>query len=180
MTISARREPFLISTDPAIIDLDVVHDVLTSLYWCEGIPKETVRRGIEGSITFGVYDTSRPRSSARPEIRGHEPSAGYQGFPAQVGFARVITDKATFAYLSDVFIIDEYRSRGLSKWLIETILVHPDLQGLRRFCLLTRDAHGLYARYGFKPLPDAARYLEIWNPDVYRRPHEACDDSRQW
>jgi GNAT superfamily N-acetyltransferase len=154
MAYEAQRDGFLISTDPTLIDLDAVHAVLTTIYWSEGIPKETVWRGIEGSIAFGVYDTSRGR-------------AGSVG--AQVGFARVITDRATFAYLSDVFIIDGYRGRGLSKWLMEVILAHPELQGLRRFCLLTKDAHGLYARYGFKPLPDPGRYLEIIDPDVYKR-----------
>lgn len=156
MVYEAERNGFRISTDPSLIDLDAVHRVLASVYWSEGIPRETVRRGIEGSLTFGVYDTSRPRPGA---LRAHE----------QVGFARVITDTATFAYLSDVYIIDECRGRGLSKWLVETILAHPELQGLRRFCLLTRDAHGLYARYGFKPLEDPGRYMEIWYRDVYKR-----------
>jgi GNAT superfamily N-acetyltransferase len=166
----ARRAEFLVSTDPALIDLDLVHRVLTNIYWSEGIPKDTVRRGIEGSITFGVYDLSRAHTAECG--RGRERGCGSGRDPAageQVGFARVITDKATFAYLSDVFIVEAYRGRGLSKWLVEVILAHPDLQGLRRFCLLTRDAHGLYERYGFKPLEDPERYMEIWDRDVYRR-----------
>jgi GNAT superfamily N-acetyltransferase len=162
MPHEARRGEFLVSTDPALIDLDAVHAVLTKIYWCEGIPKETVRRGIEGSISFGVYDTSRGRGGV---VRG----GGAEPSPFQVGFARVITDKATFAYLSDVFIVEAYRGRGLSTWLMEVILGHPELQGLRRFCLLTRDAHGLYERFGFGPLPDARMYMEIKDLDVYKR-----------
>jgi GNAT superfamily N-acetyltransferase len=150
----AQRDGFLISTDSALIDLDIVHGELTRLYWSVGIPRETVSRGIRNSLTFGLYDrNARPRT--------------------QVGFARVITDKATFAYLSDVFVIEPYRGRGLSKWLVEVILAHPELQGLRRFCLLTRDAHGLYEKYGFKPMPDPSRYMELWDPEVYARPSTA-------
>lgn len=156
MPYHASRDGFLISTDRASIDLDLVHATLARMYWSEGIPRDVVRRGIEGAMTFGVYDTTKPREPQDPR-------------PAQVGFARVITDTATFAYLSDVFILEEYRGRGLSKWLVEVILAHPDLQSLRRFCLLTRDAHGLYERYGFKPIPDPTRYMERWDPDVYRR-----------
>lgn len=162
MAYSARRDGFLISTDPALIDLDAVHAVLAGLYWSKGIPKDVVRRAIEGAITFGVYDLGKRRASGPPGVRGDAAAL-------QVGFGRVITDKATFAYLSDVFIIDDYRGRGLSKWMVEVILAHPDLQGLRRFALLTKDAHGLYARYGFKPLADPAMYMEIVDPDVYLR-----------
>jgi N-acetylglutamate synthase-like GNAT family acetyltransferase len=150
MPHESRRDEFLISTDKSLIDLDAVHDVLARVYWSERIPRDTVKRGIDNSMVFGIYDESgAPRR--------------------QVGFARVITDKATFAYLSDVFVIESCRGRGLSKWLMDVILAHPDLQGLRRFCLLTRDAHGLYARYGFKPMPDPTRYLELWDPDIYTR-----------
>ena len=148
--VQSRRDTFLISTDQSLIDLDAVHAVLASVYWSEHIPRDVVERGIQNSLAFGVYD-----ESSSP--------------PRQVGFARVITDKATFAYLSDVFIIDSYRGRGLSKWLVEVILAHPDLQGLRRFCLLTRDAHGLYDKFGFKPMPDPSRYMERWDPEIYTR-----------
>ncbi len=152
MHTEARRGEFLISTDPGLIDLEAVHAFLSAAYWCKGIPRDTLARGIKGSIAFGVYDT------------GPEPHAAAK----QVGFARVLTDRATFAYLADVFIVEGYRGRGLSAWLIEVILAHPDLQGLRRFCLLTRDAHGLYARFGFKPMADPGRYMER-DPEVYSR-----------
>jgi GNAT superfamily N-acetyltransferase len=146
---SARRDHYLISTDPALLDPVAAHAYLTRSYWSPGIPLETVRRAIQNSLAFGVYDHSAPP-------------------PKQVGLARVITDRTTFAYLCDVYILEEHRRRGLSKWLMETILAHPDLQGLRRFCLLTRDAHGLYERFGFKPMPDPTRYLERLNPKVYQ------------
>jgi GNAT superfamily N-acetyltransferase len=152
--ISASRDGFLISTDPALIDLDVVHGFLSTSYWSPGIPRDIVRRGIDNALTFGVYDQ---RTSPH----------------GQVGFARVITDKATFAYLSDVFILDSHRGHGLSKWLVEIILAHPDLQNLRRFCLLTRDAHGLYERFGFGPIPDPRNYMERRDPDVYKRLNQA-------
>ena len=150
----SRHDSFLISLDPDLLDLDAIHLALSTSYWSPGIPREVVQRGLKNCMAFGVYDTASPRRNSTK--------------PRQIGLARVITDKATFAYLSDVYIIKEYRGRGLSKWLIETILAHPDLQGLRRICLLTRDAHGLYARYGFRPMPDPTRYMELWNPDVYK------------
>ena len=118
-----------ISTDPARIDAVVVHEFLTNSYWAKGIPLETVRLSIENSIPFGVYH-------------------GQQ----LVGFARIISDRATFAYLADVFILPSHRGRGLSRWLMECIMGHPDLQGLRRWMLATKDAHGLYAKFGFTPL----------------------------
>jgi GNAT superfamily N-acetyltransferase len=158
MHVEARRDGFLISTDPSRIDLDLVHAFLRDIYWCAGIPRDTVWKGIENSITFGVYEDDA-RAAATTQKRA-----------MQFGFARVVTDRATFAYLTDVFILDNYRGRGLSAWLMEIILEHPDLQGLRRFCLLTRDAHGLYAKFGFKPLPDPSRYMELWDPEVYTRP----------
>lgn len=139
-----RRDGFEISTDPARVDVAAVHAFLTRSYWAGGIPLETVARSIEHSLPFGLYHG-----------------------PALVGFARVITDRATFGYLGDVFVLEAYRGRGLSKWLMETILAHPDLQGFRRWVLLTRDAHGLYRRYGFTELESPERYLEIRNPDAY-------------
>ena len=138
------RGDFMISTDRRRLDLDVVHDYLASSYWASGMPRAVLERGIENSLTFGVY-------------RGRE----------QVGFARVITDLATYAYLSDVFVLQAHRGRGLSKWLMECILAHPDLQGLRRFALFTRDAQGLYERYGFAPARSPSTYLERWTPNVY-------------
>lgn len=138
------REDFVISTDRARLDIDVVHDYLSTSYWAKGMPREILQRAIENSLTFGIY-------------RGEE----------QVGFGRVISDLATYAYLSDVFVLEGYRRRGLSKWLMECILDHPDLQGLRRFALFTRDAQGLYQRYGFGPSRTTSTYLERWTPNVY-------------
>jgi GNAT superfamily N-acetyltransferase len=144
--VDARRDDYTISSDPARLDLSVVHGYLTRSYWAAGIPEEVVRRSIEGSLCFGVYHGA-----------------------AQVGFARVITDRATFGYLADVFVLEPHRGRGLSKWLVEVILAHPDLSGFRRLMLATRDAHGLYARFGFQPLAEPARWMEIRRPDVYAR-----------
>lgn len=141
-----RRGDHLITTDPARVNLDVVHGFLTSCYWAKGISRETVGRSIEGSIPFSLY-------------------AG----ASQVGFARVISDRATIAYLGDVFVLDAYRGRGLARWLSETALAHPDLVGLRRWILLTRDAHALYASVGFTPLAAPDRWMERWDPDVYAR-----------
>jgi GNAT superfamily N-acetyltransferase len=135
-----------ISTDPARIDVELVYEFLTNSYWAKGISLETVQRSIENSILFGVYHG-----------------------PQQVGFARVISDCATFAYLADVFILPSHRGRGLSRWLMECIVGHPDLQGLRRWMLATRDAHGLYQQYGFSALKAPERWMEIHHPDVYRK-----------
>ena len=141
-----RRGEYLITTDPARVDLAVVHGFLSESYWAKGIPLETVRRAVEHSLNFSVYDGAR-----------------------QVGFARVITDYATFAYLGDVFVLETHRGRGLSRWLMEVIVAHPELQGFRRWVLLTRDAHGLYQQFGFKAIAAAERYMERWDPEVYRR-----------
>lgn len=138
------RGEFLVSTDRARLDIDLVHAYLAQSYWAAGMPRHVLERGIANSLAFGVY----------------------QG-EAQVGFARVITDLATYAYLSDVFVIESRRGLGLSKWLMECILAHPDLQGLRRFALFTRDARTLYERYGFAPARSTSIYLERWTPNVY-------------
>jgi GNAT superfamily N-acetyltransferase len=137
---------FEISTDPARIDLRMVHEFLTNSYWAKGIPLATVRLSIENSICFAVYHCRQ-----------------------QVGFARIISDLATFAYLADVFIVPDYRGRGLSRWLMECIVGHPDLQGLRRWMLATRDAHGLYAKFGFTAIGSPESWMEIHRPDVYSR-----------
>jgi GNAT superfamily N-acetyltransferase/uncharacterized damage-inducible protein DinB len=138
----ARDGEFLISTDPALLDVPLIHDFLANRsYWATGRPLEVVRRAIENSLCLGVYERGR-----------------------QVGFARVVTDRATFAWLCDVFVLEAYRGRGLSKWLLECVLGHPELQGLRRVLLGTRDAHGLYQRYGFTPLADPGRFLEVFRP----------------
>jgi N-acetylglutamate synthase-like GNAT family acetyltransferase len=139
---------FLISTDRSKLDVDVIHRFLARSYWAEGIPRETVTRSIENSLCFGVYDNAR-----------------------QIGFARVISDFATYAYVADVFILEPYRERGLGKELMASIMAHPDLQGLRRWSLGTRDAHGLYAQFGFKPVANtrARTVMEIVDPEIYSR-----------
>ena len=132
-----RRGEYLISTDRSLLDLRVIHDYLKESYWAAGVPEDVVRRSIENSLCFGVY-------------RDEE----------QAGFARVVTDRATFAYLADVFVLEGHRGRGLGKWLVEVILAHPDLQGLRRWMLATRDAHELYRRYGFDELGRPGIFME--------------------
>jgi len=146
MSTDWRRDGFIISTDPARIDLDVVHGFLTGSYWAEGIPPEVVRRSIEHSLCFGLYQDRR-----------------------QIGFARVITDRATFAYLGDVFVLEAFRGRGLARWLLEVVQSHPELQGLRRWVLLTRDAHALYRQAGWTSLAAPDRYMERWFEGVYRK-----------
>ncbi len=136
---------YTISTDKARLDLGFIHHFLsTKAYWCLHIPLETVRRSIDHSLCFGVFQDEE-----------------------QVGFARVITDYATIAYLGDVFITPEHRGKGLSKELIRTIMEYPDLQGLRRWILLTGDAHGLYAQFGWAPAAHPERYMEVVNSDIY-------------
>ncbi len=137
---------FLISTNPSKIDVDAVHAYLVRSYWAEGIPREVVERSIKWSLCFGVYDGAK-----------------------QIGFARVITDRATYAYIGDVYILEEYRGKGLSKWLMLCIKGHPDLQGLRRWALATRDAHGLYKQFGFTELKAPERWMEITNPGIYKK-----------
>lgn len=137
---------YTITTDKSSIDIAKVHHFLAHSYWAAAIPKETVERAVNGSLCFTI-------------LHGAE----------QVGFARVITDEATFAYLADVFVLEAHRNKGLSKWLMQTIMNYPSLQGLRRFMLATRDAHSLYAQYGFTPLKNSDRWMEIHNPDVYKK-----------
>jgi GNAT superfamily N-acetyltransferase len=144
-----RREGFLISTDPALVDIDVVHRFLAEdSYWSRGVSRDVVARSIAHSLTFGLYDD---RASVR----------------VQVGFARAITDFATTAYLADVFVLDNYRGRGLGVWLIGCIRAHPALQGLRVWRLATLDAHGLYEKHGFAALAHPERMMEIIDAEVY-------------
>ncbi|HEX6533032.1 MAG TPA: GNAT family N-acetyltransferase [Gemmatimonadaceae bacterium] len=143
--VERRRGEFVASSDRARIDVGAVHAFLASSYWAEGIPLETVRRSIEHSLCFGVYHGER-----------------------QVGFARTITDRATYAYLADVYVLDAYRGRGLARLLMECVMAHPALQGLRRFSLVTRDAQGLYEQFGFTPVPDVPTYMEIRRTGLYR------------
>jgi GNAT superfamily N-acetyltransferase len=140
-----RVDGYSISSDARDFDIDAIHGYLTQSYWSPGIPRSVVERAIANSLCFGVFKGSR-----------------------QVGFARVVTDRATFAYLADVFILDAHRGKGLSKWLMQVILAHADLQGLRRFLLGTRDAHELYRRFGFRELANPSRMMEIHAADVYR------------
>jgi GNAT superfamily N-acetyltransferase len=139
------REGYRITFDKADLDIAAIYAYLSQSYWSAGIPLATVERALQHSVCVGVF---------------------YQ--TSQIGFARVVTDKATFAYLCDVYILDAHRGIGLSKWLIETIQSQPELQGLRRFMLGTRDAHGLYAQFGFTPLDNPTRMMEILVPDIYQ------------
>ncbi len=143
--ININKEGFSISTDKTKLDLDAIHAFLsTQAYWCKNIPKEKVQSSIENSLCFGVYNNKK-----------------------QIGFARIITDYATIAYLGDVYILEEYRSQGLSKWLIETVMNYPNLQGLRRWILLTGDAHGLYRQFGWTDIADPSKWMELHNKNVY-------------
>lgn len=142
-----KRGAFVISTDPARFDLALIHGFLTHTYWARGIDEETVRRAVANSLCFGVFQGQR-----------------------QIGFARLVTDRATFAYLADVFILNPFRGRGLAHWVIKVILAHPDVQRLRRWLLATRDAHGLYLQLGFKALATPASFMERYDADVYGNP----------
>lgn len=143
------KDGYTISTDPSRLDINVIHNYLSNdSYWAQNIPVETVRRSIEYSFCFGVYKND-----------------------AQVGFARVVTDRATFAYLADVFILPEHRGKGLSKWMISVIHAHPELQDLRRWMLGTLDAHSLYSQFEWKPLAESEeavrRFMQIVKPNPY-------------
>jgi GNAT superfamily N-acetyltransferase len=141
------KTDYQISTDKTRLDLEMIHGYLSGeSYWAKGMPMETMKRSIENSICFGVFIKDQ-----------------------QVGFARVISDCATFAYLADVFILEDHRGNGLSKMLMEYILAYPHLQGLRRWALGTADAHGLYAKFGFTPLAKPERFMEKNNPEVYKK-----------
>lgn len=149
-----QRGEYRISTDKNQLDLKIVHGFLETAYWSPHVPLAVVKRAIEHSLTFGVYRESE-----------------------QIGFARVITDYATFAYLADVFILESFRGQGLGQWLIEVILSHPELQGFRRWMLGTRDAHELYRRFGFTELNSPQRFMEIWHPNVYRDTSHTANES---
>jgi GNAT superfamily N-acetyltransferase len=137
-----RRGEYTISTDRARLDLELIHRFLSEeAYWSPGVTRDVVERSIRNSLCFGLY-----------------------GSHGQVGFARIVTDCAAFAYLADVFVLADHRGRGLGKWLVETVLSHPDLQNVRRFFLGTADAHALYERYGFRPV-DAQRMMERRTPE---------------
>lgn len=143
--IETHKDNFTISTDPSRLDVDAIADMLTRAYWAKGRPRERTERALANSLVFGVYDGDR-----------------------QIGLARIVSDYAIFAYLCDVFIHEDYRARGLGKWLMETVRSHPDLQGLRRWLLATHDAHELYKQYGFTPLENPNNWMEI----LKRSPNE--------
>lgn len=141
-----RRDNYLISTDPSKLVMQTVHGYLTRSYWAEHIPYEIVKKSIENSLCFGVYNENK-----------------------QIGFARVISDYTTYAYLADVFVLEEERGKGLSKWLMECILKHGQLQGLRNISLMTKDAQGLYEKFGFKINPHPERYMIKRIEDIYKK-----------
>jgi GNAT superfamily N-acetyltransferase len=148
MVESWQRGEFLISTDRRRLDREMIHDFLSrQSYWAKGRELEVVNRGIDNSLSFGIY-------------RGKQ----------QIGFARVVTDYATFAWLADVFVLEEYRGRGLGRWLIEVILAHPQLQGFRRWALATKDAHELYRGFGFNELMRPERWMERPDPNMRESP----------
>ena len=135
---------YWITTDAQKLDLNAIHAYLSRSFWAEGIPKATMAKAIANSLCFGLFDGAE-----------------------QVGFARVVTDRATYGYLCDVYVLETHRGRGLGKWLIETVMAHRDLQGLRRFQLVTRDAHGLYSRHGFAAPEHPERHMEIFKHGMY-------------
>ena len=143
---SHTKDNYSISTDKSKLDIAVIHGFLCKSYWAEDIPLEIVQKSIDNSLCFGVYNGNN-----------------------QVGFARVITDYTAFAYLADVFIIESERGKGLSKWLMECILAHSELQGLRNFCLMTNDAHSLYERYGFKNIPKPENFMAKKIEGIYKK-----------
>jgi len=140
-----KRNNLMVTTNPDRQDVTAIHAFLTRAYWCEGIPREVVARAVSQSLCFGLFDGT-----------------------AQVGLARVVTDYTTFAYLCDVYVLESHRGQGLGKWLVECVMAHPQLQGLRRFNLVTRDAHELYTPFGFKPLAAPERHMEMVKPDIYK------------
>ncbi len=139
-----RREPYSISTERERLDIDVIHGFLSSAYWSVGVPREVVSKALDHSLNFGLY-------------KGEEP----------IGFARVVTDYATFAYVADVFVLEACRGLGLSKWLMQCVVSHPELQNLRLWTLRTKDAHGLYSQFGFAAPSAPERAMERFFPDVY-------------
>lgn len=147
MIHESKRGDYLVSTDPARLDVRAIHEYLTTeAYWCAGIPLETVLRALEHSLNFGLFDGDR-----------------------QIGFTRVVTDRATFAWVCDVYVLAEYRGKGLALWMLRTMREHPQLQGLRRWVLATRDAHDLYRRIGFAELSNPERWMIVQDPDPYGR-----------
>jgi len=155
LTIKAQEETypvehqqggFVVSTDKSKLDSASIHDFLTHCYWSEGISRATVEKAIAHSLCFGLYEREK-----------------------QIGFARVVSDYTTYAYLCDVYVLESHRQKKLGTWMMSCVMAHPDLQGLRRFTLLTRDAHELYRKFGFSESKNPSRYMEIHDADVYKR-----------
>lgn len=142
---------YSITTDKDKMDVDAIHQYLSRSYWAENVPKTVVVTAVENSLCFAALVCDE------------------QGNESQVGFARVVTDMATFAYLADVYVLEEHRGNGLSKMMMKKIIEHPKLQGLRRIMLATRDAHGLYEQFGFTPLTEQKMFMQLWTPDVYHQ-----------
>ncbi|MEW6284927.1 MAG: GNAT family N-acetyltransferase [Chloroflexota bacterium] len=138
--IEVHKDNYTISTDPARLDIDAITDMLQRAYWTQGRTREMIARYVQHSLVFGVYHDDK-----------------------QVGLARVVSDYTTFAWLCDVFIHEDHRGHGLGKWLVETVHTHPDLQGLRRWLLATRDAHGLYEQFGWMPLDHPEHWMHKFN-----------------
>ncbi|MEW6992660.1 GNAT family N-acetyltransferase [Colwelliaceae bacterium MEBiC 14330] len=139
------RQDYELSSDKSLMDINAIHCYLSRSYWAENVPYDIVKKAINNSLCFGVFYKK-----------------------SQIGFARLITDSATFAYLADVYILEEHRGKGLSKKLMATIINHPQLQGLRRMVLATHDAHTLYEKFGFKQLTKPETFMELWQPDIYK------------
>lgn len=138
-----KKDNLIISDDDSKLNIDVICGFLSRAYWADKRPRDVIEKSIQHSLNFGVYDDNK-----------------------QIGFARVVTDRAVFAYLCDVFIDENYRGHALGKWMMECIMSHPELQNLKRWCLLTKDAHGLYKQFGFTELENPARWMEIFNPNI--------------
>ena len=139
-----------ISTDVSEMNFAMIHSFLSQSYWAKGIPEQVLFKALENSLCFGLFIQEGTQNNK------------------QIGFARMITDRSTFAYLADVFVLPDYRGQGLSKKLLDAVITHPDLQGLRRLMLATLDAHGIYEKYGFTKLENPEIFMQKWNPDIYK------------
>ena len=145
--ITVYKDDYCISTNRAKLDVNAIHNFLsTQSYWCQNIPIQTVIKSIDNSLNFGLYYEDQ-----------------------QIGFARIISDFSTMAYLADVYVLPEHRGKGLSKWMMQVIMSHPELHGLRRWMLLTADAHGLYKQFGWKEIANPDRYMELHNKNIYQK-----------
>ncbi len=144
--LEEHRGDFMVTTDLSRMDMNVVYGYFSRAYWCEGLPRETLERAMQNSLCFGVLEGEK-----------------------QVGFARVVSDRTTFAYVCDVFVLESHQGRGLGTWLMQCVVRHPELQGLRRWHLTTRDAHSLYRKVGFTLLSKPERHMEVFTPDIYKQ-----------